>query len=84
MAAPVLDAEKAEKAGNTRTLAEFLVGLRYDDIPAFTPAITPARSAAVQFGGSAAAAAAVPISVAPAITKEGPCSPTGTATSARS
>src|SRR5258706_3978618 len=30
--------------------------------------MTPARSAAVQFGGSAAAVAAVPISVAPAIT----------------
>ena len=34
MAAPVLDAEKAGKAGNTRTLAEFMVGLTYDDIPA--------------------------------------------------
>ena len=31
MGAPVLD---ARKAGNTRTLAEFLVGLEYDDIPA--------------------------------------------------
>ena len=31
MAVPVLD---AEKVGNTRTLAEFLVGLEYDDIPA--------------------------------------------------
>src|SRR3954465_1262692 len=37
-------------------------------IPAFTPDMTLARSAAVQFGGSAAAVAAVPISVAPAIT----------------
>src|SRR6185312_8989281 len=41
---------------------------RYADIPVFTPDITPARSPAVQFGGSAAAVAAVPISVAPAIT----------------
>jgi len=37
------------------------------DIPALTPDITPARSAAVQFGGSAAAVAAVPASIAPAI-----------------
>ena len=40
---------------------------RYDDVPADTPDITPARSAAVQFGGSAAAVAAVPKSIAPAI-----------------
>src|SRR3978361_23897 len=31
---------------------------RYDDVPALTPDMTPARSAAVQFGGSAAAVAA--------------------------
>src|SRR3954449_6404927 len=37
-------------------------------MPAFTPDMTFARSAAVQPGGSAAAVAAVPISVAPAIT----------------
>ena len=37
-------------------------------IGTFTPDMTFARSAAVQFGGSAAAVAAVPISVTPAIT----------------
>ena len=36
-------------------------------MPAFTPDMTPARSAAVQFGGSAVAVAEVPTSIAPAI-----------------
>src|SRR4029079_10690930 len=39
---------------------------RYDDVPADTPDITPARSAAVQLGGSAAAVAPVPASSEPA------------------
>jgi 2-methylcitrate dehydratase PrpD len=34
VAAPVLDAGQAEKPGNTRTLAEFVVGLKYEDLPA--------------------------------------------------
>src|SRR3981189_411970 len=41
---------------------------RYDDVPALTPDMTPARSAAVQFGGSAAAVAAVATSIEPAMT----------------
>src|SRR6185312_6252442 len=40
---------------------------RYDDVAALTPDMTSARSAAVQFGGSAAAVATVPTSIEPAI-----------------